>query len=245
MEDLSSVKKWYKKGWGITLLIFLGILLVIFSIFLFTTLKYWSLIRSGQGHAISSKFYNTFQANLKGNNASDTAKRAELETSDDPYKGNPAASIVVVEFVDFKCSLCKESEGIMKKVVDNYGHKIKLIIRDFPIESTHPGATKLGEIAQCAHEQNRYWQMHDSLFANQSSLTAVLAEKDIKALSNLASVDYTKLQKCLSDGKAKIEVDQDYATAFKHSAKGTPTFFINGKMVTGVIPYKSWETFLK
>ncbi len=245
MENSSLEKKWYKKGWGIVLLIIAGIILLVLGIFIFTTVKYWLMIRSGKGYSISSKFYNNFQTNLKSNSSSDTAIRAEIETSDDPYKGNPVASIVVVEFIDFKCPICKESDSIMKKVIDNYGHKIKLIVRDFPIESTHPGATKLSEIAQCAHEQNRYWQMHDSLFANQDSLIATLDDTNIQALSNLASTDYTKLTACLNGGKAKNEVDQDYATAFKHSVNGTPTFFINGKMVTGLIPYKSWETFLK
>ena len=238
-------KSWYKKWWGIVIIVILFLIFAVVAFFGYFTIKYWKQIRSGQGNTLQKQFYNTASSALSANSSLNEQKRKELETSDDPYLGNPAAEIVIVEFVDFQCPFCKQETATMKKVLQNYGHKVKWIIRDFPIESIHPGATELSQIAYCAQKQNKFWLMHDALFTNQDNLPAKINDSWLNSLSNLADTDFATLKTCYNSDEAKVEVNKDYADAIKYGAIGTPTYFINGQKVAGVSPYKSWEAFLK
>lgn len=248
MEEYDQIRqmRWYQKWWGVILIVVVAaILLLIIFVGAVIGRHYW-LIKKGGINYLKQNYYGNFsQATSSSSNLGAKVKRAELETSDDPFLGNPAGQLVVVEFIDFKCPNCKSSNDIMKKLMTKYAYKIKLIKRDFPVESTHPGASKLAELAYCAQQQWRYWEMHDLLFDNQSSLTASLTEADIKNLAAKASLDSNKLQECLNSGSATIEVNKDYTDGFKFGVKGTPTFFINGQKVEGVVPLDSWEKLVK
>jgi len=237
--------RWYQKNLIIILLAFGGFVVLFVALFGFITIKYWRQIKSGQAKYLQQEFYGDFNRSIKTTASTESKiNRKELETEDDPFLGNPSAEIVIVEFIDFKCPNCKKSASITKKLFEQYGYKIKLIVRDFPAISIHPGADKLSEIAYCAHEQGRFWKMYDILFDNQVSLPSSLTNNDIKNLASSASVDFNKLTKCLSLNKAKIEVNKDYADGFKFGVKGTPTFFVNGQKVEGVVPLDAWKKFL-
>ena len=125
-----------------------------------------------------------------------------------------------------------------------YWSKIKVIARDFPAESLHPGASELAVLASCAHSQGKYWALQDILFANQDQIPAKLTEVDMKNLLGQAGVDLMQVQKCLIGSQVKTEINRDYATGFKYGVRGTPTFFINGQKIEGVISLEAWEKFL-
>lgn len=170
--------------------------------------------------------------------------RKDLETDDDPMLGNPKAELVIVEFMNFKCPYSKAADQIIKKVAKKYWNKVKVIVRDFPTESIYPGSSELALLASCAQNQGKYWALYDIFYANQDTLPSKLTQVDTKNLLEQAGVDFVQVQKCLNGSQVKTEINRDYATGFKYGVRGTPTFFINGQKIEGVITLEAWEKFL-
>jgi len=90
-----------------------------------------------------------------------------------PVKGNANAAVTLIEFSDYECPFCErhftQTESQINKDYVDTG-KVKFYYRDFPLSSIHPGAEKAAEAARCAGDQNKYWEYHDALFENQSSI---------------------------------------------------------------------------
>lgn len=228
--------KWYQTGLGVLLAGLLFTVVVGILIFGFFAGSYYWQIKHGKGADLQAQFYGPEQE-------SDTIKqaRAELEDVSAPYLGNKGAPIVIVEFIDFKCPNCSATLSTLKQLLTKYGGKIKLIVRDFPIESAHPGANQLAVLARCAFAQGLYWPTHDWLFVNQSNLAESLSADEIKGVAANLSLDLNKLQNCLTGTAAKIQVNKDYAAGFKYEITGTPTFFVNGHKIEGTISFDTWE----
>lgn len=141
-------KSWYKQWWGVTIIV-VACLLVSLSIAIgLLTWRYQSLIKQGYGDELRKMIFGNQQSDLQI-----MATREELEKKDRPFLGNSEAEIVIVEFIDFKCPVCKQQDPVIRQIIDKYGQRIKFIVRNFPIESLHPGASKISEMAHCAHEQ--------------------------------------------------------------------------------------------
>lgn len=240
-----------RKIWRVPLIVLAILLLIFFIIFASLTFVYWNKIKNGETDIFilnrniflsEGAFTQSLQENI--NNAQTDFTRTELEISEAPYIGNPNAEIVIVEFMDFKCANCLAASPIMDKVLAKYGNKIKLIVRDYPSESLHPGSTELAKIGYCAHRQGRFWKMQDVLFANQDILPEDIGITDLKYLAREAGIGYTDLQKCLDGGESEQAVKRDYLDGYRFGVRGTPTFFINGEKVEGVIPFEAWNEFL-
>lgn len=90
-----------------------------------------------------------------------------------PALGNQNAPVTLVEFSDYQCPFCgafyKGAEAQIKKEYVDTG-KVKLVYRDYPLNSIHPGAQKGAEAARCAGDQGKYWEYHDAVFSNQDSI---------------------------------------------------------------------------
>jgi len=91
---------------------------------------------------------------------------------------------------------------------------------DFPLESIHKNAFKAAEAARCAGEQGKFWQMHDRLYANQTSL------EPAKPHAEAIGLDVAKFEGCLSAGKYAEAVRKDAAEGAKAGVTGTPLFFL-------------------
>lgn len=210
------------------------------------TIKFWWQIKHGQGSLLQKQVYGGFSSS-KGINGGvyQQVDRNILETGDYPYLGNPNASTTIVVFGEFRCPYTKEEWPILQKLVNQYGYKIKLIFRNFPAESIHPGATKLSQIGICAYDQGKYWNAHNYLFAKQGSLPEYLSPDDVAALANDTGLDLEKLHTCLDSNSTGVKVNKDYADGFRFGVGGTPTFFVNGEKVEGVVPFETWEKFVK
>lgn len=238
--------RWYQTAWGIVLLGLGGLVLLAAIVFGAITTKFWWQIKHGQGTFLQKEFYGGFDRDPRAvGNKAEKMDRNVLENGDWPFLGNPLAPIKIVVFGDFRCPNTKAAWPILQKLVNLYGYKIKLIFRSFPVESTHPGANKLAEIGVCAHEQGKYMPTHDYLFTNQTNLPTYLSALDLAALAKDTGLNLDELNKCLSAGATAVKVSRDYADGFKFGVAGTPTFFVNGQKVQGVVPFDVWEEVVK
>jgi len=122
------------------------------------------------------------------------------------------------------------------------------VIRDFPLESIHPQAFKAAEASHCANEQDKYWEMHDRLFANQKTLGV----KDLPQHTEALGMDVTKFQQCLESGKYAARIRKDLAEGQRARVIGTPGFFLGvtdptgtdliaPRLISGAQPYAAFQ----
>src|SRR5262245_21005812 len=105
--------------------------------------------------------------------------RAEISIATEPFKGSEKAPVTIVKFEDFQCPFCKQVQATFTQLLSKYGNKVKIVHRDFPIDSLHPQARRAAEGARCANEQGKFWTYHDKLYA-------VDLKPEPNQLSNLA-----------------------------------------------------------
>lgn len=163
---------------------------------------------------------------------------AEVSVSGKPSLGRNDAPVTLVEFSDYQCPFCKRHFStvfpIIKKEYIDIG-KLRYVFRDFPIASLHPQAKKGHEAAYCAGEQNKYWEMHDTLFQNSKDFS-------VPALNRYAQeigLDGDSFKNCLQSEKYASRIEKEIAEGTKAGVRGTPTFFVgqsgSGGKITGTV----------
>lgn len=155
----------------------------------------------------------------------------------DPFFGPENAEVTIVEYSDFQCPYCTRVVPTINQIKEKYGDRVKIVFKDFPL-SSHPYAQKAAEAAQCAHEQGRFWEYHDTLFANQGSLGIA----SLKQYASGLGLDTEQFNSCLNSGKYAAEVQEDFSDGRAAGVSGTPTFFINGKKLVGAQPFSVFES---
>jgi protein-disulfide isomerase len=152
-------------------------------------------------------------------------------------KGDANAPVTIVEFSDFQCPFCKQAEGTLQAVIAKYGSKVRLAYMDFPLREIHPRAQAAAEAARCAHEQGKFWEYHDVLYADQSKLDT----PGLIATARGLGMNEQTFQSCLDSGKFKSKIEADLAEGQKVGVSGTPGFFINGVFLSGAQPQAEFE----
>lgn len=151
-------------------------------------------------------------------------------TSDDPNLGKSNASVTVVVFSDFQCEFCKADVPTLKNMLAQYQAQVKLVHKDFPLP-THPFARRAAEIARCAQDQNKFWQMYDALFNHQFELGTV----SLEALATESQVDANALKTCLESNGGKARVDASITEAQRLGITEVPVTFVNDQRITGIV----------
>jgi protein-disulfide isomerase len=129
------------------------------------------------------------------------------------------------------------------KIIDTYGDRVLFVYRDFPLHSIHPEAGKAAEAAQCADDQGRFWDYHDTVFENQQDWSGVGVPKFKEYAADLG-LDTMAFDECLDSDKYAGEVSDDLLAGQQLGVTGTPTFFINGKMVVGAQSYSVFQNII-
>ncbi|PTL82618.1 thioredoxin domain-containing protein [Vitiosangium sp. GDMCC 1.1324] len=154
-----------------------------------------------------------------------------------PAKGPEGAPVTIVEFSDFQCPFCSRAIGTVEEVLKAYPNQVRLVFRQFPLEF-HKQAPKAAEAALCANDQGKFWEMHDTLFANQKELEV----PKLKEYAKKVGVDSAKFDKCLDSGEKAATVQADMADGQKVGVNGTPAFFINGILLSGAQPFDEFKS---
>ncbi len=154
-----------------------------------------------------------------------------------PERGPKNAKVTIIEFSDFQCPFCSRGRKVLDEVVKSYGDKVRVVFRDFPLEF-HDKAQKAAEAGHCAHDQGKFWQMHDWMFDNQDKLEV----EGLKAGARQIGLDGASFDTCLTSGKHAEEVKRHVRDGQKVGVRGTPAFFINGVMLSGAQPFDKFKT---
>lgn len=163
----------------------------------------------------------------------------QVSVEDDSVKGPENAKVTIVVFTDYQCPFCgKFAREILPLIISEYvdSGKAKIAIRDFPL-SFHTNSEKAAEASECAHEQGKFWEYHDKLFANQQKLGIT----DLKQYAKDLGLDTAKFDQCLDSGKYANEVKKDFQDGQSYGVSGTPTILINGMPVIGAQPFSAFK----
>lgn len=155
-------------------------------------------------------------------------------------RGNPAASVTIVEFSDFECSHCAAFHESVETVLRRLGQRVRLVFRHFPLDSAcnpkmttalHPGACLAAAASECAADQGKFWQYHDLLFAHQQQL----GRQFLIDYAAQLGLDVPRFTACLQDEPARARVSLDAQQGAALEIDSTPTCFINGRRIKGAL----------
>jgi predicted DsbA family dithiol-disulfide isomerase/Skp family chaperone for outer membrane proteins len=159
--------------------------------------------------------------------------RAQLTTEGFPSRGPANAPVTIVEFSDFECPYCGGLFPTLKQVEKNYPQQVRIVYRQFPLANIHPHAQKAAEASLCANEQQKFWEFHDSMFANQRELSV----PDLKQRAVDLKLDTQAFNQCLDSGRYAPAIQKDIQEGARNGVSGTPALFINGRLLSGNQPY--------
>lgn len=204
--------------------------LVLVAVNLVFTLQLKNSIKSGTGEV-------TGQPTVPNNVGNQQPQKVQVDIKNEPAMGNKNAKVVMVEFTDFQCPFCKRAfdttyPQIKKDYIDT--DKVYYVVRDFPLPF-HTEADEAAEAANCAFDQNKYWEMHDLLFSKQNDWAGSSDPKTIfKGYAKDLGLNTATFNSCLDSGKYKTEIQADIQDGSKYGVGGTPTFYI-GTLSDGFI----------
>jgi protein-disulfide isomerase len=158
--------------------------------------------------------------------------------------GNKSAQVVIFEWSDFECPFCvkfeKESMFTLRTEYINTG-KVLFIYKHYPLNNMHQNAQKAAEATECADEQAKFWEMHDLIYSTGTAGGIDALETYAKSL-DLNELDF---RECLSSGKYKAKIEQDTKEGAQIGINGTPSFVINGQLISGAQPYSVFKQIIE
>lgn len=193
---------------------------------------------SGSGGSVDAAALSQAVTEALAQQARDEAQRERLKmVDDDPFRGPEDAPIIMVEFSAYACPFCgRHFQQTLGPLLENYGQYIRYVYRDFPVirqEVSFPAAMA----AQCAFEQDKFWEFHDLLFQNQSELGRDLFLR----IGREVGLEMEAFTACVDENRYENEVLDDYYAGDALGITGTPSFYINGQIVSGALPYERFE----
>ena len=172
----------------------------------------------------------------------------KISIDNDPIIGNPNAPITIIEFSDFQCPFCARFHvETLPSIMDEYINdgQVKLVFRDFPIQSIHPNALPASVAAECANEQKKFKEMHDVLFENQKEWSNQSIDNVMIKFNQYASkigLEEEKFDSCLKNGKYIEEIQKDLDDGRTYGISGTPGFFVGNDQI-GFVELKGAQPF--
>lgn len=166
----------------------------------------------------------------------DPDREYRIELGDAPSRGEKDAKITIVEWSDFQCPFCNRVEPTLQQIEREYGDSVRIVFKHLPLE-IHPDARAAHAAAEAAHRQGKFWPMHDRIFANQRDLRPETLEGYAKEIG----LDLDRYRRDVASPDVKKTIEEDLAQAQKLGVTGTPSFFINGRNLSGAQPFPNFK----
>ena len=146
--------------------------------------------------------------------------------------GREGAPLVLEEFGDYQCPPCGQFYPEIERLRAEYGDRLRLVFRHYPLTQAHPNALVAAHAAEAAGFQNRFWEMHDRLFRNQRDWAkAGDARAVFDGYARALGLDAARFARDMNGGEADARIVADHERAKSLGVTGTPTFFLNGREV--------------
>lgn len=164
------------------------------------------------------------------------AKPTEIKLSDlvvpgRPEKGNPNATVVLVEFSDMQCPSCRRGNETVEQILLRYEGKVRLIFRHYPLD-IHPKARLFAQAAEAAHRQGKFWEMQDLIFNEQDA-----SEKRLEEFARSLGLNMEQFRKDMKSKEVQEAIVNDLVAGQRYGVNSTPTYFLfvgeKGRMIQG------------
>ncbi len=154
------------------------------------------------------------------------------DSSSAPTPGSGRATVTLVEFGDYQCPPCGNLHPEIKKIKAEYGERLRFVFHHLPLTSIHKNALAASLAATAAGLQNRFVEMHNLLYENQSAWSEEADPRPIFiSYARRIGLDVDRFLRDLGGDKAKSLVASDLQVAQSLGVDSTPTLFINGRLV--------------
>lgn len=157
-----------------------------------------------------------------------------------PVRGPEDADITIVDYSEFQCPFCARSRSTLEQLEERYEGNIRIVYKHYPLPF-HDEAIPAGQAAYAAHQQGKFWEFHDYMFANQKNLGDALY---VEAAEDLG-LDVEQFNQDRNSEAAKEAVEQDAADGAQVGVRGTPFFLINGVPLSGAQPVANFERIIE
>ncbi len=158
-----------------------------------------------------------------------------------PSFGPANAKVVIQEFSDFQCPFCSRVNPTVEQIKQTYGNRVRVVWRDYPLPF-HPNAMPAAEAAREVFRQGgneKFWAYHALLFQNQQNLTRETLER---LAQEVGGINMNEFRQALDSHRHQAAVQADMNAVQQAGARiGTPSFFVNGKLVQGAQPFPAFQ----
>ena len=155
--------------------------------------------------------------------------------------GSPDAPVTMVEFSDFQCSFCRKFwADTFPRLKETYikAGQVRFVYQHFAVLGEHSVAA--AKAVECAREQGKFWPYHDKLFDSQGGLA--FTDAKLRGYARDLGLDAEAFARCLDSRRYQQKVEDETRLGFQLGARGTPTFFLNGRMLAGAQPFEVFQT---
>ncbi len=163
-------------------------------------------------------------------------RRVHVPADGAPARGAAEPLVTIVVFSDFECPFCSRLNPTLGRLLESHPDDVRVVFRQFPLPM-HRHAEDAAEAALEAFAQRGdagFWEMHDLIFANQRALE----RPDLERYAQGAGLDVHRFARALDEGAYEAAVDADVAMGRQAGVRGTPAFFLNGRVLVGAQPFE-------
>ena len=153
----------------------------------------------------------------------------------DHIRGPAQALVTVVEYGDYECPYCGAAYPVVEELRRQFANRLQFVFRHFPLAQSHPHAQEAAEAAEAASAQDRFWEMHDTLYTHQRALD----ETHLIRYATALGLDPTAFCEALSDHSFEERVRHDFMSGVRSGVNGTPSFFVEGVRYDGPYDFES------
>ncbi|MEK7193318.1 MAG: thioredoxin domain-containing protein [Patescibacteria group bacterium] len=187
-------------------------------------LTLWTLLFLGIGGAMFGL------VRMSGEGTGQTATLLNTISATSWVKGNAEAKVTLIEYSDFQCPACGTYYPIVKKLLEDYGDRIRFVYRHFPLRQIHKNADIAAQAAEAAGVQGKFWEMHNAIFEHQRDWSESSdAKKMFIEYATTIGLDEDQFLKDLGNKTAKEKIDEDLQSGLSAGVNATPSFFLNGQ----------------
>lgn len=165
---------------------------------------------------------------------------APINTIADPSRGAPGAKLVITEFGDYGCAHCKSVNQTLKEFLLSHPTEVRIVWKDFPIESDHPGAHEAAEAARCASRAGKFWEYHEALMSAPSLPRAEV----LGTIADSLGLNKQNFLACLGGDFVVPLIDRTFEEGLKLRIDGVPFFFLNKERFSGAVTREILEAAL-
>jgi protein-disulfide isomerase len=163
---------------------------------------------------------------------------AKIQTANAPVLGDPKAPITLIEFSDFECPVCRGLHDALRGILPKYP-QVKVIFKDFPLDTIHPWARTAALAGRCAYHQDpkAFWKVYDLIYDNQDLISASTAWDKMLDFAGRSGLNAEAFKSCMASPQAAAELDASLANGQLLEVRSTPTIFVNGRRISTADPH--------